>query len=406
MLGLSGGGDSTALLHLLAELGAADRREVYAFVVNHNLRPGAKAEADTAWRAARTLGANAQVLHWQQPKPGQRAARLQRHAMLARACRDAGARTLFLAHTLEDRIETLAMRLARASGGRGLTAMGELDPSPVWPEGRGVLIARPLIASRRAGLRGFLRSRGAGWVEDPSNADRRYERVRLRQSGLVDDDRFCARLLTLGDLARGLEQSARRDAARLLDRAARPLAWGGLALDRASFNAAPPLVAQRAIEMAMLAVSGAPDLPGPSRVCRLLGALGQATADTAGGVMLDAKGRLGRDPGAASGRADGTPGPADLYMAPGEEGVFDGRLSARATQQLVIEPAGRGEAEGLGDAPPPFLAGLPVVRGVTGERLAVTSREAARYGTFGFLIGDRLRHLAFPFAGATWFDGV
>lgn len=405
MLGLSGGGDSTALLHLLAELGDEDGREVHAFVVNHNLRPEAMREAKAACDAARALGVHARTLFWERPRRSQHAARLKRHSMLADACRDAGAHTLFLAHTREDRVETLAMRLARAGGGRGLAAMSPLDPSPVWPEGDAIRIARPLIDTSREDLRGFLRARGALWIEDPSNLDRRYERVRLRQSDLTDDEAFCDRLLRLGEASRTLEDAARRDAAQLLDRAARPLAWGGLSLDREGFAEAPALVAARALERAMLAVSGEPDLPGPARVAKLLEALFAGKTATAAGVLLDKSGRLGRDPGAAAGRADKTPGPADLYMMPGEEDIFDGRLHVNAGHRLAIEPAGGKPAAGLGEVPAVFRPGLPVVRLMTGERLAVTSQEAARFGTYRFLLSDRLRHLAFPFAVATWFDG-
>ena len=156
----------------------------------------------------------------------------------------------------------------------------------------------------------------------------------------------------------------------------------------------------------MLAVSGEAGLPGPSKIAALLSALRAGEASTAAGVLLTADALLGRDPGAASGRADGTPGPDGLCMMPGDRDVFDARLDVHAHVRLTVEPAAGGEAQGLEAAPAPFRPGLPVLRAMTGERLAVTGPDAARYGTCRFLTADRLLHLTFPFGAGTWFDGV
>ncbi|WP_158291547.1 tRNA lysidine(34) synthetase TilS [Marinicauda algicola] len=405
MLALSGGGDSTALLHILADLARAEARPLHALVVDHRLRADSAAEAETAAHAARSLGAAARVLAWTDPHATQAQARLARHRLLAEAARGTGARTLFLGHTREDRIETLAMRLARAGGGRGLAAMGELDPSPVWPQGRGLRLARPLLHTTREDLRDFLEARGADWVEDPSNADPRYERVRLRTSGLGEDPRFATRLLRLGDAARGFESRVIEAAAGLLDRAASRLAWGGLALDADAWAASAPVVQSRAMEFALLSVSGAPGLPGPGRVEAALAALARSQRRTVAGVLIDEGGRLGRDP-AAAGRADGTPGAAPLVLAPGEAGVFDGRLDAAAQDGLVVAVAGSRPADGLEAVPAAFRPGVPVIETASGERLAAFAPGAARYGTFTLLTGARLLHLAFPFGAGTWFDEV
>lgn len=394
-----------ALAHLLSDLSRAGNRAFHALIVDHALRAESGQEARVTADRAAALGAVPHILTWQTPRRSQAAARTARHRMLASACREIGAQRLFLAHTREDRIETLQMRLARRSGGRSLAAMGELDPSPAWPQGRGLVLARPLLETRRDDLRAFLTARGADWIEDPSNADPRYERVRLRLAQSQQGDEFTTRLLRLGAAARAFEQEVTMAAARLLSRGADPLAWGGLALKRDVFAEAPARVARRAMEMSMLAVSGQADLPGPARIRVLHAALRAGAQASSAGVLLTDAGILGRDPGAVTGRADGTPGAPPLDLKPGETGVFDARFEITAHQAISVLPAGRDAGEGLQAVPAVFRSGLPAFRIGTGEVFAALSPEAHRYGTLRPLTGARLRHLAFPFAGAAWFDG-
>ncbi|TRO87351.1 tRNA lysidine(34) synthetase TilS, partial [Glycocaulis profundi] len=239
-LGLSGGGDSVALSLILARAARQSGRDVHCLIVDHGLRPESGAEAQTAAARARALGAEARILTWTDPRKGQAAARAARHRLLAGACARIGARTLFLAHTLDDRLETLRMRLVRPGSWRGAAGMAVRDPSPVWPEGADLALARPLLDQRRAALRDFLKAEGADWIEDPSNADPAYERVRVRAAALDPGEE--AALLGLSDAAQALEAQTRRAAAALVDRTARLEPWGGLALDPGPFETAPALI--------------------------------------------------------------------------------------------------------------------------------------------------------------------
>ncbi|MCP5371685.1 MAG: tRNA lysidine(34) synthetase TilS [Hyphomicrobiales bacterium] len=175
---LSGGADSLALT-LLADAWARERRgRVTALTVDHGLRPDSGAEARTvaAWMAAR--GIAHQVLPWTGPKPAagvQAAARTARLALLAGRCRELGILHLLLAHHLDDQAETVLMRLGRGSGPDGLAAM-----APVLAAAETRLL-RPLLTVPGARLRALLAAAGQGWIEDPSNADTRFERVRLRR---------------------------------------------------------------------------------------------------------------------------------------------------------------------------------------------------------------------------------
>lgn len=66
--------------------------------------------------------------------------------------------------------------------GSTLGRLRDWSPSPVWPEGRGLMLLRPLLDVRRADLRHWLAARGADWIEDPANADPRFTRARARQA--------------------------------------------------------------------------------------------------------------------------------------------------------------------------------------------------------------------------------
>ncbi|PVM86392.1 tRNA lysidine(34) synthetase TilS [Caulobacter radicis] len=178
-VGFSGGGDSLALLRLTLDWAASRGRPVLALTVDHGLNPASAGWTADAVAKARALGAQAQALHWIGDKPStgvQAAARAARHALLANAARQAGARVLLLGHTADDRLEAARMR------GEGSTTSDprQWAPSPAWPDGRGVFVLRPLLEARRQALRDWLSERGETWLEDPANADARFARARAR----------------------------------------------------------------------------------------------------------------------------------------------------------------------------------------------------------------------------------
>jgi tRNA(Ile)-lysidine synthase len=202
-LALSGGGDSAALLARLRAAG----QPVHAFIVDHGLRAGSAAEAAAAAALAGRLGATATVLRAElSPGAGlQERARRARYALIAGAARAAGVRDIAVAHTMDDQAETVAFRLVRGADVFGLAGMAARAPVPVWPEGEGLALVRPLLGVRRAALRAELAAAGLGWAEDPSNADTRFARIRLRErlAALGAVDRFCA----IADAARPIAEA-------------------------------------------------------------------------------------------------------------------------------------------------------------------------------------------------------
>ena len=195
VVAVSGGSDSVALLHLLVDLRAirSELPTIVAVTVDHGLRPEAADEARYVGQLCKELGVSHRIVKWEEAKPhtGLSAkAREARYVLLCQAAREAGADIILTGHTLDDQIETYAMREVRtdANGsGRGLAGM-----APATLLQRDIWLVRPLLQQRREALRNYLRSRGIAWRDDPSNDDPKYERVRIRQA-LHEDQRKAIR---------------------------------------------------------------------------------------------------------------------------------------------------------------------------------------------------------------------
>ena len=216
-----------ALMQLLARWRApGERPPVLVATIDHGLRPEAAEEAAFVAREAGALGLPHRVLAWTGDKPRtgiQEAAREARYRLLADHAHVAGASHLVTAHTLDDQAETIMMRLARGSGLSGLAGMRRERPR------HGIVHARPLLGWPKARLLDLCRRQGWRFVEDPSNANALYARVRWR--GLMP--LLAAEGLDAGRLARFAERAARADEA--LDLKARE------ALERAGFSREGPL---------------------------------------------------------------------------------------------------------------------------------------------------------------------
>ncbi len=178
-IAVSGGPDSLALLALAA---AARPGLVEAATVDHALRPESRSEADIVAKAAKTLGVPHRTLTVAWPKRPESAiqerARGERYRLLGAWVREQGLQALVTAHHLDDQAETFMMRLARGAGVGGLAGMRRLAPVP----GSDLALVRPLLGWRRAELEQICTEFGLTPVDDPSNADEQFERVRVRRS--------------------------------------------------------------------------------------------------------------------------------------------------------------------------------------------------------------------------------
>ena len=178
LVGLSGGADSLALAAATAfEAGRAGIR-AGAVIVNHNLQSGSADVAARAAETARRLGLDpVLVLSVQVDADGtgpEAAARTARYAAFDVAIEQTGASGVLLGHTLDDQAETVLLGLARGSGATSLRGMAV----------RTGLILRPLLGIRRTQTRQFCLDSGLEPWSDPQNFDRRYTRVRVRETVL------------------------------------------------------------------------------------------------------------------------------------------------------------------------------------------------------------------------------
>lgn len=180
LVAVSGGSDSLALLLMAHAVGGA---KLHAATVDHGLRPESGEEAQAVADLCRALHIHHTVLHWlsapQDGKASASAARAARYGLLSRHAQAIGADVTLLGHTANDQIETLLMRAARLKPQSGSRGMGGM---PSFFTYDGALFFRPCLHMRRQTMRTLLQDAGMNWINDPTNTDTHYERVRVRQS--------------------------------------------------------------------------------------------------------------------------------------------------------------------------------------------------------------------------------
>jgi tRNA(Ile)-lysidine synthase len=191
LLAVSGGADSTALLYLLAcwQKRHKPSPKLHAVTIDHGLRPQSRREAAGVKQIAAQLGVAHRTMRWAGAKPAtglQEKARAERYRLLLAAARKAHARCVITAHTRDDQAETVLFRLARGSGLAGIGAMARVSSAgfhaPVMRGAKGSpALVRPLLDVAKARLIATLRAAGIAHVEDPSNDDPRFARVRWRK---------------------------------------------------------------------------------------------------------------------------------------------------------------------------------------------------------------------------------
>lgn len=259
-IAFSGGPDSLALLVLAAQW--AKKRKgtrLVALTVDHGLRAASAKEARVAARLSRTLGIAHRILRWQGDKPAsgvQAAAREARYALLLAACRASEAGDLLVAHHLEDQAETFLLRLARGSGVDGLAAM---PPSrPLAEDESQVRLLRPLLDLPRSRLLATVAQAGLVPIEDPSNENERFDRVKARKMlGLLAPLGLDAARLarTAAHMARARAALEEQTSA-LLQAYAKLSPFGHVEMDMAALAGAPAEIGLRVLAALARIVGG------------------------------------------------------------------------------------------------------------------------------------------------------
>ena len=341
---VSGGADSTALMLLLARWRAAsgDRPELSIFTVDHGLRTESRKEAEQVGEWVRALGLAHEILTWQGDKPKsnlQAEARAARYRLLAEACHRHGIPVLASAHHREDQAETVLLRLIRGSGVDGLSAMDAESRT------LGIRLVRPLLDVARVRLEATLSMAGQDWIEDPSNEDRRFARVRVRAllAALAKEGLTAERLAATARQMRRARLALDAAADELADRAARLDPAGFGSIDHGPLLAAPEEIALRLLARVLMAVGGSPYRPRLKRLERLHEAL-KGTGEgrwTLAGCRIALKGGqilIWREAGRA--------GLPELTLHPGQSALWDGRFRV----EIAAEAPGPVTVRALGEA--------------------------------------------------------
>lgn len=295
LVAVSGGADSTALLLGLQAIAPELGLSLHAAHLHHGLRGGdADADLEFVRSLCARLGVPLSAARWdcrarmaRRGLSGQAGLRTLRRQFLAAAARRAGAIAIATAHTADDQLETLLLRLGRGTGLHGLAGMRERTGA--W--------LKPLLAATRADIEADLTGSGETWREDHSNRDPHYARNRIRHevipalaravdSRASDDARArdgLARRAAAG--ARELDGARRlvaRIGARALARTVRTRG-GEIALDSRSLASYPALIQRTALRL----LFQRPGHAGPYLTQRHLNALQSLLATARGGSRVD-----------------------------------------------------------------------------------------------------------------------
>ncbi|HSG37757.1 MAG TPA: tRNA lysidine(34) synthetase TilS [Paracoccaceae bacterium] len=209
---VSGGGDSMALLDLAHAWCKGRKIGLHSATVNHGLRPEAAGEADMVAAFCASRGISHDTIRWTgwDGKGNlQAAARNARRGLLADWAASQGLKAILVGHTADDQAETVLMRLARGSGVDGLAGI----PART---GGDIPFLRPLMGLGRTELRDYLIAEGIAWVDDPSNDDDAFDRVRARKmmSTLADLGLTQERLLQTAEHMQAAQKVLKAEALR------------------------------------------------------------------------------------------------------------------------------------------------------------------------------------------------
>ena len=176
-IAVSGGIDSMVLMKISSLSKKIKSNNIHILTINHDLRKGSKEETLFVRKEADKLGLKVSILTWKgkKPKSGiQEKARKKRHNLLFNYCKKNNISDLFFAHHLDDQIENFIFRMFRGSGIVGLTSFSNFSKIDK------INLIRPLIDTPKSDLLLFAKKQKIEWIEDPSNLNLDFDRVKIR----------------------------------------------------------------------------------------------------------------------------------------------------------------------------------------------------------------------------------
>jgi tRNA(Ile)-lysidine synthase len=263
----SGGPDSMALALLADSWAKSKGGSATALIVDHGLRPESGDEAQTVLQRLNERGIKAIVLE----RIGgpissdiQARARDARYQLMTQYCADHGVLHLLFGHHRMDQAETMLLRMERGSGVYGLSGMAKVR------EVRPTRILRPLLGVPKARLRATVDEFDVDVVDDPSNEDLKFDRVRIRRSlmGLKSGPSI-AKLCDMADRM-GSSRAALEDAvANALAQTCVIFPEGYGLLDWEALSVTPLDIRHRALARIVACIGGNPYTPRYKRLQNL-----------------------------------------------------------------------------------------------------------------------------------------
>ncbi|VAW18209.1 tRNA(Ile)-lysidine synthetase [hydrothermal vent metagenome] len=383
-IAVSGGKDSLALLLLVYawQIQVFSEQEVHVYTLDHGLRAEGEKETQFVKSVAGELGIRTTILRWDGDKPEngiQAGARAARYRLIGEAMKKDGVGVLLTGHHRKDQAETVLMRLAHSSGLKGLGGMRPLSQL------QEVMVFRPLLDMEPEFLEQVVKKSGLTPIDDPSNSNEDFERVRWRRQlpalfelGLSDTvlARFALR-------AQRADQALDLFARSQFDQLVSQNMFGGFQVELAALNEQPEEIAIRIIgEMVRRIAKTSGKLSQLEDLQKQLGSAHFAGKTLNGSVFVKQKGLLlgfrelvRIDKGAQK-------------LAPGSKMIWDQRfeIDNSGTTELSVEGGGemtRPEVEEFVGSqvkePMSCIKGAPVVRDIDQKIVALgtLSRSSA-----------------------------
>jgi len=178
IVAVSGGPDSLALAFLAKIYSIKNKVNSNFFIVDHKLRTESTKEAKAVKQVLKKHSINAQILTWKGPKPSknvQSLARKKRYELLFAQCKKYKTNNILLGHHQDDLFENFFIRILRGSGLKGLISLDKKSNI----DGKNLL--RPLLNQKKEDLVYLSKNVFNFYVEDPSNNDEKYQRIKIRK---------------------------------------------------------------------------------------------------------------------------------------------------------------------------------------------------------------------------------
>ncbi len=196
---VSGGADSMCLVYLLRQFFLQQGTQITALIVNHNLRENSKEEALIVKELLHKIGIKGVILEWVHDGVTsniQAKARKFRYKLLCEYCLNNEIKHLFIGHHKNDQAETILLNIIRGTGLDGLNGMSCAS------EINNINVIRPLLSFGKHEIKEYLEKNNIKWIEDPSNLDEKYGRVKVRKIMHKFDEKILDKFLLLSENAK------------------------------------------------------------------------------------------------------------------------------------------------------------------------------------------------------------